>query len=78
LPGRSRPCCRIPTFTVGNPNDAVSIIPLLEFPTKTSTCRSRLQYVNASRFTNTRPSPRVARKLLVRSINARLPASALG
>src|ERR1700728_222096 len=52
LRARSRPFWRAPTFTVGNANDAVSMIPLEELPTMASTHRSRLQYVMASRLTN--------------------------
>ena len=76
--GRSRPCCLIPTLTVGSENEALSMIPLLEFPTSMSTCRNKLQYVRGSRFVNSCPTPRASRNDFVLLISERLPASAVG
>ena len=52
---------RIPTLTVGKANDGVSMMPLLELPIMISTCRRRLQYVSAGRFTKICVSGRSAR-----------------
>ena len=43
LRARSRPRCRIPMLTTGSAKDAAYMIPLLEFPSRRSAHRSRLQ-----------------------------------
>ena len=54
------------------------MIPLLEFPTNTSTWRKRLKYITLPRLAKIFPRPWLAMNDLVRSIKTLLPASAFG